>query len=137
MNTLGQDREFTEDEKLFALRTVQFYRDTWEKLEEKNLASDIRIKIQATAEDRHYKEVLESQDTQELEAKCEAAVQPDDGEDPLTEEQKNFALKKKRFDLLTRTFFDPQGKAKHDRAVEKDKTRASQNFGSRRNSGAD
>ena len=63
MNTLGQDREFTEDEKLFALRTVQFYRDTWEKLEEKNLASDIRIKIQATAEDRHYKEVLESQDT--------------------------------------------------------------------------
>lgn len=75
MNTLGQDREFTEDEKLFALRTVQFYRDTWEKLEENNLRNDIKIKIQQTAEDKHYKEVQEAQDNQELEAKCEQAIQ--------------------------------------------------------------
>ena len=36
--------------------------------------------------------------------------------------------------MLTATFYDPAGAAKHKRLVEKDKQRASQNFGSRKNS---
>lgn len=46
------------------------------------------------------------------------------------------ALKKLRFSHLTKTFYDPAGAAKHKRIVDKDKQRASQNFGSRRNSGS-
>lgn len=56
LNTCGQDRTFSEDEKKFALRTVQFYRDRWEKLEEENLYSDINGKLTASEEDRIYKE---------------------------------------------------------------------------------
>jgi len=38
--------------------------------------------------------------------------------------------------LLTCTFYDPAGAAKHKRLVEKDRQRASQNFGSAKNSGS-
>jgi len=34
---MGQDREFTEDEKKLALRTVRDYRDKWEQVEHENL----------------------------------------------------------------------------------------------------
>jgi len=67
MNTCGQDRKFTDDEKKFALRTVQFYRNRWEKLEEENLSSDITGKLDATEHDRIYKEHQESLDIAELE----------------------------------------------------------------------
>ena len=56
LNTCGQDRKFKDEQKKFALRTVQFYRDRWEKLEEENLASDINSKLDATEVDRIYKE---------------------------------------------------------------------------------
>jgi hypothetical protein len=34
---MGQDREFTEEEKKFALRTVRDFRDRWEQVEKDNL----------------------------------------------------------------------------------------------------
>ena len=34
---MGQDREFTPDEVEYALKTVQFYRDEWERIEKENL----------------------------------------------------------------------------------------------------
>ena len=37
MNTLGQDREFTQEEVDFALKTAKLYRDEWVKIEEGNL----------------------------------------------------------------------------------------------------
>ena len=41
MNTMGQDREFTADEKKFALQTVKQYRDIWEAREKENLKKDV------------------------------------------------------------------------------------------------
>ena len=38
LNTLGQDREFKEEEIKLALRTVRDYRDRWEQVEKDNLA---------------------------------------------------------------------------------------------------
>lgn len=55
-NTMGQDRKFTEDEKLFALRTVQRYRDRWEQSERDNLKSDIAKKVSCIEADKKYKE---------------------------------------------------------------------------------
>jgi len=45
LNTLGQDREFTEDEVKFALRKVQSYRDVWETIEKNNLSEDIKRRV--------------------------------------------------------------------------------------------
>jgi hypothetical protein len=45
LNTMGQDRKFSAEEKLFALRTVQRYRDRWEQSERENLKADIARKI--------------------------------------------------------------------------------------------
>jgi hypothetical protein len=42
---MGQDRKFSAEEKLFALRTVQRYRDRWEQSERENLNADIARKI--------------------------------------------------------------------------------------------
>lgn len=53
---MGQDREFTEDEKKFALRTVRDYRDRWEQVERENLQSDIERRVKRIKYDRDYKE---------------------------------------------------------------------------------
>jgi len=112
------------------------YRDRWEKLEEENLSSDIKSKIETMELDTTYKTNHEELDNAELATKAEQGIQAEEGEEPLTEEQKTQALKKQRFHLITKTFYDPAGAAKHKRIVDKDKQRASQNFGSRRNSGS-
>lgn len=49
---MGQDRTFTEEEKLFALRTVQKYRDRWEQSERENLKADIALKVASMEDDR-------------------------------------------------------------------------------------
>jgi hypothetical protein len=53
---MGLDRKFKEEEKLFALRTVQRYRDRWEQSERENLNSDIQLKINRIEQQRIYKE---------------------------------------------------------------------------------
>ena len=45
LNTLGQDREFTDDEKKTALRTIRDYRDRWEEVEKENLLQDIKKRV--------------------------------------------------------------------------------------------
>jgi len=37
IDTMGQDRELTDEQKRFALSTVQKYKDIWEKVEQENL----------------------------------------------------------------------------------------------------
>jgi hypothetical protein len=44
------------EERLFALRTVQRYRDRWEQSERDNLKSDIEKKIQKIEQTKIYKE---------------------------------------------------------------------------------
>lgn len=68
---MGQDREYTEEEIKFALRTVRDYRDRWEKVEQENLESDIQLRIKSLAFDKEYKENFELLDNQETERKIE------------------------------------------------------------------
>lgn len=60
---MGQDREFTDDEIKFALRTVRQYRDKWEEIEKKNLESDILKRLKSIAFDKEYKENFEALDS--------------------------------------------------------------------------
>lgn len=93
---MGQDRSFSNEEKLFALRTVQRYRDRWEQCERDNLKADIDAKIARIEITKTYKEVQEPQDVQELEARAEQAIQQRDGADPVSEEAKQSMLKRAR-----------------------------------------
>lgn len=71
---MGQDREFTPDEVEYALKTVQFYRDEWERIEKENLQKDIDAKVGSMESDRIYKEVNEALDTAEAEKRAEEAT---------------------------------------------------------------
>lgn len=46
LNTMGQDREFTEEEKKFALRTAKEYALQWEEVERINLQNDIALRME-------------------------------------------------------------------------------------------
>ena len=74
LNTMGQDRKFTEDQKLFALRTIQKFRDRWEVLEQENLKNDIQAKLDRQEFDRTYKEHYEALDQSELDRVVEDAI---------------------------------------------------------------
>jgi hypothetical protein len=66
LNTMGQDREYTEEQKLFALREVQTYRDQWEKIEQENLRADVAAKVDRLEKDGEYKEKHLPEDEKEL-----------------------------------------------------------------------
>jgi hypothetical protein len=74
LNTLGQDRKFTEEEKLYALRTVQKFRDRWEILERENLQSDVAKKLERAEYEKFYKDHYETIDHTELERIVEDAI---------------------------------------------------------------
>ena len=74
LNTLGQDRDFTDDEKRFALKTVQHFKETWEQIEEENLRKDVVWKIEANEYDKLYKEHFLIQDEAEIDKNIEEEV---------------------------------------------------------------
>ena len=45
LNTMGQDRQFTQEERDYALRCVQAFRDRWEESETNHLLRDIQYKL--------------------------------------------------------------------------------------------
>jgi len=55
------------------LQTVQFFRDTWEATEIRNLEADIKRKVHNLEADKTYKEMYEAMDNAELEVRAEAA----------------------------------------------------------------
>jgi len=111
LNTMGQDREFTKEEKEFALREAQRYRDRWEQLEKENLEADVLRRVQNMAQDKEYKELYEQIDLNEIEKEIEDHLAPREGEDPMTEEEKALEAKKKRLAIWTRMFYAPQAAA--------------------------
>lgn len=91
MNTLGQDRCYTDEMKEKILDIVKTYRDTWESLETSNLKLDISAKFERAEYDKTYKEHYETVDNGELEKRIEEFLQasaPAEGEEPLTENEK-------------------------------------------------
>ena len=49
LDTLGQDREFTDEQRRFVLTTIQRYQKAWEAAELKALTNDRDVKLRATA----------------------------------------------------------------------------------------
>lgn len=82
-------------------------------------------KVKSIEADKHYKEHNEPHDYQELENRAELAVTPPEGSDPVPEEAKFLALKKARFQILTKSFFDPDGAVAHQRKLDREAMRNS------------
>ena len=107
LNTMGQDREFTEEERKFALRTVREFAAQWEAVEKKNLEADIEQRLEQIPKDREYKENYENIDQTELEKAIDEALKPKEGEEPLDEDTYNLQAKKLRLEKLTHQFVSP------------------------------
>ena len=81
LNTMGQDREFTEEEMRFALNTVKFYGDEWERIEKKNLKQDIDRKLDNMEAENHYKANNEALDEAEMQKRAEETLAMEDGDE--------------------------------------------------------
>lgn len=90
------------------------YRDTWELLETKNLQLDVKTQIAHQSYDRLYREHYAARDEAEMEkviAEAIAAaenVQTAEGDDPLTDLEKEVITRKARFSQLGRAFHAPK-----------------------------
>ena len=71
LNTMGQDRGFTDDQLNFALRAAKEYRDRWEVIEQENLKKDIKLRMAQMDLDKVYKEHHETLDAAEFDKQVE------------------------------------------------------------------
>ena len=51
---MGQDREFTDDERRFALETVKNFKEIWERTEQENLRRDRDRKLEIMSIDKEF-----------------------------------------------------------------------------------
>ena len=58
LDTLGQDREFTEEQRRFALETVQRFAKIWEGREIENLSKDRNLRLQMIEIDKEYNDTV-------------------------------------------------------------------------------
>ncbi len=104
LNTLGQDREFTQENMQFALKMVQMYKERWEEKEKMNLESDIMMRLDNANKDKKYKEVFENLDNIELEKQIEEELNLNEEIDLATidEDAKSVLVNKIKLHILTR-----------------------------------
>ena len=125
LNTMGQDRKFTAEEKLFALRAVQKFRDRWEASERENLKSDIMRRIAQMDADKLYRETCAEADQAELESRVDAVVSAaQEGQEPLSDAQRETLAKRAKFTELTKGFYDPEGVIVHQKMLDNAKVEA-------------
>lgn len=65
LDTLGQDRQFTPEQKRFVLQSVQKFIEAWEKQEAKYLAADRDNKITQTSSEQKAEDHADMQEQTE------------------------------------------------------------------------
>ena len=123
LNTLGQDRCFTPEQIRYSLDQIKYYTSEWERIENDNLRADIERKLAELDSDRIYKETNEALDVNELEKRAEEATIPEEGKDPLTEDERNQVIVKTKFEFMTKQFKDPEGLSAHLKQIERERAR--------------
>jgi hypothetical protein len=113
LNSMGQDKEFTEEERKIALRTVRTFKDQWEELERVNLENDVRLRIYNRSTDKAYKMTNEDLDHQAMEKKVDESVAVKEGDEPLDDDAKYLMKKNTQLKLYVRGFYvAPEDKEK-------------------------
>ena len=123
LNTLGQDRCFSKEQVDFTLDIVKKYTKEWQRIEHDNLKSDIERKLNDMEMERVYKESNEALDLAELERRAEEATVPEEGKEPLTDDERTQIMQKTKFELLTKQFKDPEGLSMHMKMIERERAR--------------
>ena len=74
MDTLGQDREFSDDQKRFTLTTVKTYKEIWEKQEVASLTKDRDRKLELMNMDPELIQAQEENNNQEINDRMETMM---------------------------------------------------------------
>lgn len=125
LNTLGQDRKFTEDEINFALKCIKDYQDAWEETERVNLDADVRYKVEMAEFDKYYREHYETQDNAEIESLVDQATQDAatekmaQGEDEMDDDERELVSKKTRYEAYKRMFWAPEALVEYQAKLER------------------
>jgi hypothetical protein len=87
LDTLGQDREFTFEQRRFALETVNNFAAIWEKREQENLVKDRNLRLEMIELDKEYLEnvakKLEEDSEEHFKAQIETEIQQSDSQKQL------------------------------------------------------
>ena len=102
LDTMGQDRPFTEEEKEFVLENIQYYSDNWTRIEDNNLRNDISKRSETILKDKEYIEGELGHSLQAEEEKfiddyfdsLDEQLEPDARGDKTPEVKQQFLLKK-------------------------------------------
>lgn len=73
LDTMGQDREFTDEQKRFALETIKRFKESWEKEERDNLTLDRDRKLELMSLDVTYENENNAVLVEEMEKQIEEA----------------------------------------------------------------
>jgi len=106
IDTLGQDRQLTEEQKRFALKTTVDFREAWEKFEHDKLVLDRDMRMRIKEEDREYA----SDNVDKLKDDEDRYVQErlTEEEDIEDEDEKNLASNKIRLEYQAKLFKDDE-----------------------------
>ena len=96
----------------FALDTVKFYGDEWERIEKKNLKQDIDRKLDNMEAETNYKTNNEILDEAEMTKRADETLTMEEGDDAVDDDKRQAKMKKLKWDLFTKMFHDPDGVAK-------------------------
>lgn len=93
---MGQDREFSEDQRRFVLQTVMWFKQAWERAEYNNLTADRDRKI--AYKERDVQAEIEENATliENLENQVEATINARPDEDFIDDTHKDLALEQER-----------------------------------------
>lgn len=109
---MGQDKQFTEEQKQYALKVAKHYRESWEKSEVANLQKDVLQKTANLEFDRNYKDYWQTQDDAELERKIQIAIDVATNDknaegDEISEEEKDDVRRQERWRQSVIGFYGP------------------------------
>ena len=76
------------------------------------------------ASDQAYRETNEALDIAEAEKRAEEAVANKESVEPMDEFQKSQALRRCKWDYLTKMFYDPEGAIMHQRNIDRERARS-------------
>lgn len=102
---MGQDRAFTDEQKLFVLDNVLHFSNSWSRIENENLKVDIKNRLESTRKDKEY---TEGELGHQLQAEEEKFVDDyyDSLDEPLEEEAKAERTPEVKFKFLQHKLCD-------------------------------
>ena len=105
LNTLGSDKEFTENEKLEALRTVQKFKERYENQERDKLKKDLNKRLEGQVKDKEFTEENVKVNEDEEKAGDEYLANKDEA---VEEDMREVEIKRGKFEFYRNLLFNEE-----------------------------